>query len=595
MGIFIDGFGISGYRSFGKNIQRVGPLSKINIFAGQNNSGKSNILSYLMYQYGAILNSIQTHSAKFKLDGLDIPMNNWDRIIRVDIGITHNSEYYNNFLGKESLQGNLSKWLDTVLKSNILSNGTGVTWLPFEAPPNQAFSLRKETIDQLAAANLINFDQWQRLWITITSQGRGGLKEHWIPQTLEKIAGLMTLPTFSIIPSVRRYSAEKTDKTDDFSGLGIIDKLAKLQNPGYREQVLKDRFQKINNFVRNVTGNQTATLEIPYDRDTILVHMDNKVLPLTSLGTGIHEVIILAAAATILTDQIVCIEEPELHMHPELQKKFIEYLEKETTNQYFITTHSASILDRPSTSIFHVSINDGVSAVTPVSSPAQRFSVCMDLGYRASDLVQSNCIIWVEGPSDRIYLKWWISSLDLTLIEGIHYSIMFYGGRLLSHLTANDPEVEEFISLRRLNRHVSIVIDSDRKLRQKNINETKKRVQAEIEASSGLVWITAGREIESYIDRNSLEVAAKEIHPSIDSMLYRTKYDDPLNGYTKAKSKVTIDKIKLAHKIVQNPANWEILDLQEKTKALVDFIRISNRLDKLFVSNVDEIKSEVTS
>lgn len=338
--------------------------------------------------------------------------------------------------------------------------------------------------------------------------------------------------------------------------------------------------------MRVVTGNQTATLEIPYDRSEILVHMDGKVLPLTSLGTGIHEVIIMASAATTLNDQIVCIEEPELHMHPELQKKFIEYLEKETTNQYFITTHSASILDRPSTSIFHVSNNDGVSIVTPVSSPAQRYSVCMDLGYRASDLVQSNCIIWVEGPSDRIYLKWWISSLDSTLIEGIHYSIMFYGGRLLSHLTANDPEVEEFISLRRLNRHISIVIDSDRKLKQKDINDTKKRVQAEIEAGSGLAWITAGREIESYIDRDILETAAKELHPSIDSMPYRTKYDDPLNVL--AKTKVIVDKIKLAHKIVQSPVNWEILDLRKKSEAFVDFIRLSNRLERKFASAVDE-------
>lgn len=28
-----------------------------------------------------------------------------------------------------------------------------------------------------------------------------------------------------------------------------------------------------------------------------------------------------------------------------------------------------------------------------------------DLGFKASDLLQSNCVIWVEGPSDRIYIK----------------------------------------------------------------------------------------------------------------------------------------------------------------------------------------------
>ncbi len=492
-----------------------------------------------------------------------------------------NDSCFRDLLKLPNLNDNYVSLIDDILESDLLCKGTNIAWIPFQESANQSFSVSNDTIEELATM-LLTLQQWQNLWNKITGQGSGDIRAHWVPQTLQKFVSIMELPALSIIPSVRRYSSETTDKADDFSGIGIIDRLAKLQNPGYREQTLKDKFSTINDFVRVVTGNQTATLEIPYDRSNILVHMDDKTLPLTSLGTGIHEVIILASAATILSNQIVCIEEPELHMHPELQKKFIEYLDKETTNQYFITTHSASILDRPKTSIFHVANNDGVSTVTSVSSSAQRFSVCTDLGYRASDLVQSNCIIWVEGPSGRIYLKWWINSLDPTLVEGIHYSIMFYGGRLLSHLTADDPEIREFISLRRLNRNISIVIDSDRKSKQNEINETKKRVQAEFEASSGIAWITNGREIENYLDRTIIEKGIREIHPSVTKLKYRTKYDDPLNSLTESSAKVEVDKVKLAHKIVTNPVNLEILDLKEKTQLLVDFIRLSNHLDKLF-------------
>lgn len=583
MGIYIDGMGISGYRSFDKAISRIGPLAKINIFAGQNNSGKSNILNYLMYQYKPIVSSIQQLNKSYTLSELDVPLKNWDRKTRIEIGISHNGEIYNRlFKGFETENNNYREFLKKVLNSNLLfEKQSGISWIPFEDYGGHTLMAKREITDGLAQ-NSLNHDEWRLLWKKLTKQEGGDLRDHWIPETLRKIVSSIVLPSFSIIPSIRRYSQEKSEKTDDFSGLGIIDRLAKLQNPSYKEQKLKDSFSTINNFVRVVTGNNTATLEIPHDRSEILVHMDGKTLPLTSLGTGIHEVIILASAATTLNDQIVCIEEPELHMHPELQKKFIEYLERETTNQYFITTHSASILDRPSTSIFHVSNIDGVSKVTPVSSPAQRFSVCVDLGYRASDLVQSNSIIWVEGPSDRIYLKWWIRALDSTLIEGIHYSIMFYGGRLLSHLTADDPEVEEFISLRRLNRNISILIDSDRKSKQKDINATKKRVQSEFESSSGLAWITDGQEIENYIDRNVLEKSAKELYQNIDSINYRTKYDDPLNGLTKTKAKVEIDKIKLAHAIVKNPVNLDVLDLRENVEKIVDFIRLSNRLDKIF-------------
>jgi hypothetical protein len=85
----------------------------------------------------------------------------------------------------------------------------------------------------------------------------------------------------------------------------------------------------------------------------------------------------------------------------------------------------------------------------------------------------------VEGPSDRIYLRAWIRLQNPELEEGTDYSIMFYGGRLLNHLSADDSEVSEFISLRKLNRHLCVVIDSDKTTANSRINSTKKRVKDE--------------------------------------------------------------------------------------------------------------------
>src|SRR5438094_9646640 len=105
--------------------------------------------------------------------------------------------------------------------------------------------------------------------------------------------------------------------------------------------------------------------------------------------------------------------------------------------------------------------------------------VLNDLGIRAADVLQANFVVWIEGPSDRIYLNRWIGLMAPELVEGVDYSIMFYGGRLLFHLSLLRDELglcaDELIKLLRINQNSSSVIDSDRTRGQAEINETKTR------------------------------------------------------------------------------------------------------------------------
>ena len=134
--------------------------------------------------------------------------------------------------------------------------------------------------------------------------------------------------------------------------------------------------------------------------------------------------------------------------------------------------------------------------------------------------------------------------MDAKLIEGIHYSIMFYGGRLLSHLSALDPEVTEFISLRRLNRHISILIDSDRAKQGGRINDTKRRVKTEFDNGPGFAWITKGREIENYVPPIILEECVKKVHPSAVRLASVGQFDNSLH-YKNSKGAMVkdVDKV----------------------------------------------------
>jgi len=195
----------------------------------------------------------------------------------------------------------------------------------------------------------------------------------------------------------------------------------------------------------------------------------------------------------------------------------------------------------------------------------------------------------VEGPSDRIYLRHWLKAVDPELEEGLHYSIMFYGGRLLSHLSANDQEVDDFIALRQLNRNLAILIDSDKSSPHTGINETKKRIEAEFATDGGFAWVTAGREIENYVPHDRLQEAVRSTHGTgylgpcdggrYDHALYFRKAGkrrrDPETRQT------SIDKVKVARAVCEKTADLTLYNLHERLKGLAGFIRNANGLSRV--------------
>jgi hypothetical protein len=94
---------------------------------------------------------------------------------------------------------------------------------------------------------------------------------------------------------------------------------------------------------------------------------------------------------------------------------------------------------------------------------------------------------------------------------------MFYGGALLSALSPLDAEeVDEFISLRNLNRYMMVLIDSDKKTSRTRLNDSKQRVISGIsnDPSTGMAWVTAGYTIENYVPEQVPTSAIRAAHPS---------------------------------------------------------------------------------
>lgn len=584
----LTGFAFSNYRSYGDDLIKIAPLKKINLIIGKNNSGKSNIINFLANQYNffsilAAGKNLSKNSEDYTFQDIDEHTSDI-KMSHYRIGFALSKQEVENYLIEKITNfsdSNIKIPLFKILDSFYLDQDDNLYWFIYESQYLQGGFSPSVSIDLVSS--ILTIREWDNLWQLTTRKSGGGLKEHWIPEILNILSYVPKENLkVEVIPAIRKIGIAGTT-ANDFSGEGIIERLALLQNPSRTEQELKNKFKLINNFLQTVLNNDTAIIEIPYQRDMILVHMDGKTLPLDSLGTGVHEVVIIAAAATLLEDTIVCMEEPELHLHPLLQKKLIQYLFEMTENQYIFTTHSAHLLDAVELEIFHVIHNNGISTVKGISSTKQKSEICNDLGYKASDLLQSNCIIWVEGPSDRIYLNYWINKYNDSLKEGINYSIMFYGGKLFSHLTALDNDeikenVDDFISLKNLNRNSIIVFDSDKTGSRAHLSSTKKRLKEEFNKGSGYAWITEGREIENYLNYEILKQCIYKIHPSAYELCEEGQWANLLKYKKKKDKKIkTASKVKVAREYINNnEPDFTILNLEKQVRKMCSVIKAFN-------------------
>lgn len=281
---------------------------------------------------------------------------------------------------------------------------------------------------------------------------------------------------------------------------------------------------------------------------------------------------------------IYAFEELENNLHPALQRRVFEYLykfAKEKNMQIFITTHSHiainTFFDKENTVIYHVEKEDSSSKIEIVENHADKVNVLNDLEVKASDLFQSNGIIWVEGPSNRIYINKWLKEFcGSEFVEGSDYQFLCYGGRLISHYTASNPEVEkDLISILTTNRNSAIVIDSDRRTKNAKINPTKVRIKREFEEIGGFCWITQGKEIENYIPTECL---ARKFGVSFKKKLgqydlfpkYIEKQDKNFSNHKVAFAKSISEYI-----TAENSKN--VLDLEKQIKKLYAIIEQWNK------------------
>jgi energy-coupling factor transporter ATP-binding protein EcfA2 len=518
----------------------VGPLARVNFLVGRNNHGKSTLLKAAQ--------GLATTPRRVVPPG----------VTRTLVPVQR--AQLDALMHRCSVRPNERK--DRISKLVPIDGQHVGIWVPTDLVSNPGATLNRSV---KVALGIENYS------VQYSGEGQSGLPERTV-----------LIPAFR---QMRPASNAQADQPSLASGEGLIAELATWQHPrhpgtpAYLEA--KSRWGRLVSFGREVLEDPDADIEVA-DATELHVRLAQAgaMLHIDDLGDGVKQVLMIAAACIYYDDHLVLLEEPEIHLHAGLQRKLMRFLESSTRSQYLIATHSAHVLDLPNASIFHVA-HDGVATrVSPAVRASEVQQVCLDLGYMASDLLQANFTVWVEGPSDRIYWRRWLQLVDPQLVEGVHFSVMSYGGYLIdgAHLLDEpDPATEDLVHLLRLGRSCVVIADSDKRSAENPSRPTVVRLQQESElpGSGEFVACSWVRTVENLLPREKFRAAVRELHPRAGQRLTAAKnfssFDDPFGGLRKG----TYSKIAIAKRVAEALV---VEDLDAKLFQTVNGIAASIRI-----------------
>lgn len=324
--------------------------------------------------------------------------------------------------------------------------------------------------------------------------------------------------------TIKDYFSDKSvENSEIYTGLRLYEDLKKMLL-GKREE--REKVKQFESFLSKTFFNsESVSLTPRINDDSVHVLIGEAERAIYELGDGIQSIIILLYPLFFNQgkDLLVFIEEPENSIHPGLQRLFIETLMKNEFNtfQYFITTHSNHFLDitldLKQVSVYTVqkrSITDDPKVFFVIENVSNDNFNTLDLiGVRNSAVFLSNCTIWVEGITDRLYIKKYLEVYQDKLVkekkittsfrEDYNFSFVEYGGGNIVHWSFGDQSQYDKIKTSRISSKVFLIIDKDDT--ENNSDSAKaKRIKSLKQQLNNNLYILSGREIENTIDSNIL-------------------------------------------------------------------------------------------
>lgn len=588
-----------------KQLKVIDNISRVNLFVGANNSGKSRLLreNFHNRQFNfADLGDLDItgieHEMNRRYDNLDCKKlkEEFDQIDKES-----KSEIVEFILDKTSrirIEQNsmtpieqLTRYLFAVftgkIKSNVKSNEKRVY-----IPTLRGVECFKQTMNSLKQ---ITHEQGQYNSLKTTPEEQKALDVY-----IDQVETAYQVKT--------RKVYFKNNLNSDLSEIHTGESLYKdIQRKLLGKKVEREKIKAFEQFLKEHFFENKEISLIPNMSEKYLwvnIEGEKDDRELHNLGDGIKHLIVITYKMFMCKDEetFFFIEEPELNLHPSLQRKLIEVMLSPifAKQQFFITTHSNHLLDLTldynNLSVYKfkkIKLEDAEKVMFTRVRKGDN-SLLQELGVKASSVFLSNCTIWVEGITDRLFIRKYLElyQSDLNgnqlLKEDIDYAFVEYGGSNITHWNFTDTDNKELINAPSLNKNIFLIADNDfpkedtaKDSRHKRFAKTLREnyYKLPVREIENLVSVKVLKKI--IIDREGNARVLDNI--TITEDMYKERYigefiDDVIPNrkkkYTKQDGNILYDKKEFCHSALNHLESYD--DLSKNAKELAgkvyDFI-----------------------